>query len=99
MNAAPKHIDVTPEFLRLDWTDGSSATYPAWYLRGLCQCANCVSEATGELLLDKQKISQDLKITRAEPMGNYAVSLTFSDFHATGIYAFDYLRRYAPSGA
>lgn len=34
---------------------------------------------------------KDVSVTRIEPVGNYAVRLTFSDGHATGIYTWGYL--------
>lgn len=38
---------------------------------------------------------KDVRITGAEPVGNYAIRLTFSDGHNTGIYPWDGLRRMA----
>lgn len=34
-----------------------------------------------------------VKITRIEPVGNYAVKLVFSDGHDTGIFSWSYLRK------
>ena len=36
---------------------------------------------------------RDVKITRIEPVGNYAVKLVFSDGHDTGIFSWSYLRK------
>jgi len=36
---------------------------------------------------------RQVKITRIEPVGNYAVKLVFSDGHDTGIYSWSYLRK------
>lgn len=36
---------------------------------------------------------RDVKITRIDPVGNYAVKLVFSDGHDTGIYSWSYLRK------
>lgn len=33
-----------------------------------------------------------VEILKVEPIGHYAVKLTFDDMHDTGIYAWDYLR-------
>ena len=33
---------------------------------------------------------RDVMILQVEPIGNYAVRLTFDDMHSTGIYAWDY---------
>lgn len=34
----------------------------------------------------------DVTITALEPVGNYAVKITFSDGHNTGLYTWDYLQ-------
>ncbi len=34
---------------------------------------------------------RDVMILEIQPIGNYAVRLTFDDMHSTGIYAWDYL--------
>ena len=34
---------------------------------------------------------RDVKILAVEPVGNYAVRLTFDDMHSTGIYGWEYL--------
>jgi len=36
---------------------------------------------------------RNVTITRIDPVGNYAVKLTFSDGHDTGIFSWSYLRR------
>lgn len=36
---------------------------------------------------------RDVKITRIDPVGNYAVKLGFSDGHDTGIFSWSYLRK------
>lgn len=36
---------------------------------------------------------REVKITRIDPVGNYAVKLIFSDGHDTGIYSWGYLRK------
>ena len=95
MATEPKNIDINPDRIFIEWPDSTRSEFKAPFLRGVCQCANCVSEVTGQLLIDRTKISDDIKITRAEPMGNYAVSFAFSDQHSTGIYSYVYLRSLA----
>lgn len=89
----PIAIDASAERLKINWSDGGSSVYPAKFLRGICACANCVSEATGERTVDISRIPGDIVITSAQPTGHYAVSLAFSDGHGTGIYSFEMLRR------
>jgi DUF971 family protein len=38
-------------------------------------------------------------IESIKPVGNYAISLAYSDGHGTGIYRFDFLRDICPCGA
>jgi DUF971 family protein len=35
---------------------------------------------------------KDVKITRLEPVGNYAVRIVFDDGHDSGLYSWDYLK-------
>ena len=36
---------------------------------------------------------QDVRITRLEPVGNYAIRIVFDDGHSTGLYSWSYLHR------
>ncbi|MGI9412533.1 MAG: gamma-butyrobetaine hydroxylase-like domain-containing protein [Hyphomicrobiales bacterium] len=36
---------------------------------------------------------RNVKIISIEPVGNYAVKLTFDDMHSTGLYSWDYLAK------
>jgi DUF971 family protein len=95
MNFEPTHIDVNENFVKMTWADGSSCEFPAQVLRAACNCASCVSEVTGERTLNTAKISPQIKITHAEPTGNYALTLHFSDFHKTGIFTYESLYQLA----
>jgi DUF971 family protein len=37
----------------------------------------------------------DVKLSRLEPVGNYAVRIVFDDGHDSGLYSWDYLRKLA----
>lgn len=41
---------------------------------------------------------RDVTIARIEPVGNYAVRITFSDFHDTGIFTWAYLHTLGHEG-
>jgi DUF971 family protein len=76
--------------VRLVWSDGFSAECPYDELRGYCPCAGCQGHSTGEISFHRPlKPVEPLSI---EPVGNYAISIHWSDGHATGIYRFDFLR-------
>ncbi len=41
---------------------------------------------------------QNVEIIKIEPVGNYAIRLTFDDLHSTGIYSWDTLHRFGNEG-
>ncbi len=84
------------ERITIRWADAHESVYLARYLRGLCPCAGCVSETTGERMVFEDHVSADVSVAAARTVGNYALQFDWSDGHSTGIYAFDYLRRICP---
>lgn len=80
----------------ITWNDGHFSSYPSWYLRENCPCAACVEEFTGRHMIQQGSIPSNLERVNVEPVGNYALSFTWSDGHSTGIYTFDFLRRICP---
>ncbi len=75
------------------WSDGKQSAISFKDLRFFCPCANCVDENTGHRKIKKEQIAGDIKPTRIQTVGNYALGIHFSDGHNTGIYSYDYLRR------
>ena len=72
----------------LVFSDGRELSAKAFDLRAGCPCASCVSEVTGKRLLDVKKIPADINPVDILPLGNYAVGITWSDGHASGIYPY-----------
>ena len=99
MNAiAPKVIRRRdPARIAIEWADGHETVYSAAELRRLCPCAHCVSELTGARLLDPSSVADDLRQLEVRMVGNYAITVRFSDGHQTGIYPYPYLREHDPS--
>jgi DUF971 family protein len=87
------------ERLTIRWADGHESVFPSRYLRGLCPCAQCVSETTGRRIVLVEHVAEDVAIAGARTVGHYALQFDWSDGHATGIYSFDYLRRICPCDA
>ena len=72
----------------LVFSNGREVSANAWDLRAKCACALCLSEVTGESLVDIKKIPADINPQEILPLGNYAVGITWSDGHSSGIYPY-----------
>lgn len=94
LNYNPKSIEkVEDAKLRIVWEDGHESVLEFAHLRRNCPCAVCKDEWTGEPLLDPEKVPDTLGASRADVVGNYALSFSFGDGHGTGIFTFELLRR------
>ena len=85
--------------VRFVWDEGDEDTWTARELRLRCTCAHCISEVTGEKLLDPARVPADLTVVDMHLVGNYGVGIQFSDGHGTGIYRFRELRAARHPGA
>jgi ATP-binding protein involved in chromosome partitioning len=77
----------------IEWSDGKKSDYAARDLRLACPCAGCVHEVTGQKLLDPGSVPADVRAAAINTVGRYALQINWTDGHATGIYAFDKLRK------
>ena len=99
----PVRLDVKrDEKLTIAWKDGAVSTYPLVLLRKMCPCAGCKelreSEATRpktSLMVLPETFQGNPTVIDAQLVGNYALKITWSDQHDTGIYSFQYLREIA----
>ncbi|MGF1615749.1 MAG: gamma-butyrobetaine hydroxylase-like domain-containing protein [Gammaproteobacteria bacterium] len=74
--------------LELSFDDGSHFNLPCEYLRVFSPSAEVrVAESRGETVIGKERVN----ITRIEPVGHYAVRLSFDDGHDTGVYSWETL--------
>ncbi|MBK9035455.1 MAG: DUF971 domain-containing protein [Myxococcales bacterium] len=85
--------------VRFVWDEGDEDVWTARALRIMCTCAHCVSEATGEQLLDPSTIATDITVATMNLVGNYGLSIAFSDGHSTGIYRWKALLANRPTPA
>lgn len=89
----PRPVDIrlhqASRRLEISFDDGRSAMLSCEYLRVYSPSAEVRGHGAGQEVLQVGK--ESVNITGIEPVGNYAVRLTFSDGHDTGLYSWDYL--------
>ena len=92
--APPARIERLPQerALLIAWQDGRERRLNLVALRGECRCARCVDEITGERILDLDGIDPEVSITAMQLVGNYALKITWSDGHDSGLYTWPHLR-------
>jgi DUF971 family protein len=92
-DAWPTEIRLRRDRRSLDvrFDDGAAFDLPAEFLRVLSPSA----EVQGHSPEQRQTVGGKIDVTIAavDPVGNYAVRLTFSDRHDSGIYSWAYLRK------
>ena len=75
--------------LEIAFDDGQRFSLPCEYLRVFSPSAEVRGHGPGQEVLQVGK--RNVEIKEIEPVGNYAVKLSFSDGHDTGLYSWDYL--------
>ncbi|GIX27911.1 MAG: hypothetical protein KatS3mg123_1792 [Burkholderiales bacterium] len=78
--------------LEISFADGRTFRLPCEFLRVYSPSAEVRGHGPGQEVLQVGK--KDVTITHIEPVGSYAIQLTFSDGHDTGIYSWDLLYEY-----
>lgn len=94
MSDAPTSIRLLREQRQLEigWPDGPISRFPLKFLRCECPCASCVNEFTGKRMINPEDIAEDVHPVNIQFSGNYALKITWSDGHDSGIYSWDRLR-------
>ena len=82
--------------ISLKWPDGHETRYRARDLRLACRCAHCIEETSGRPLLDPATIPDTVRATSIALIGQYAIQISWSDNHTSGIYNFRDLRANCP---
>lgn len=77
--------------LSVTFDDGRSFDLSAEYLRVLSPSAEVQGHSPDQRVTVAGK--RDLTITNLEPIGNYAVRISFADGHNSGLYSWSYLYR------
>jgi len=87
-----------PSRIAFEWDNGQKTELSAVELRSICPCANCVDELTGVRRHDPATVPAELVHEDVRLVGNYAITIRFSDGHATGIYPFPMLWEHGRQG-
>jgi DUF971 family protein len=98
MNSSIQNMAVVGEELALVFGDGSEAFLPLPMLRRACPCAACQGEpdAMGRVIRPRVEHGPGaFELRGIQPVGGYALQLSWADGHASGIYSFVYLRKLA----
>jgi len=93
---APQPVEIKlhqrSRLLEISFADGNAFRLPCEFLRVYSPSAEVRGHGPGQEVLQTGK--KNVEITKVEPVGHYAVQLTFSDGHDTGIYSWDLLYDY-----
>ncbi len=89
----PHPIDIklhqASKLLEIKFDNNTECMLSCEFLRVYSPSAEVRGHGAGQETLQIDK--DDVNITAIEPVGNYAVKLTFTDGHDTGLYSWDYL--------
>jgi ATP-binding protein involved in chromosome partitioning len=81
-------ISFDAQHIRLKFPDGRQIQVKNRDLRLNCACALCRDEINGKSLINPDKIKADIAPKEITPLGNYAVGITWTDGHSSGIYPY-----------
>ena len=91
MDRLPTEIRLRKKsrLLAVAFDDGQSFDLPFEYLRVSSPSAEVRGHGPGQDVLQTGK--EAVQITKLEPVGHYALKITFDDGHDTGLYSWSYL--------
>jgi DUF971 family protein len=92
----PRRVEPQPGgTVGIAWSDGAEHFVPALAIRASCPCAECVDEMSGARRVAPGALPPGLELVAWNPVGAYAVALTWSDGHASGLFTHEHLRAIA----
>ena len=91
--SSPRPIDIrlhqSSKLLEIKFDNNMECMLSCEFLRVYSPSAEVRGHGAGQEVLQIGK--EEVNIAGVEPVGNYAVRLTFTDGHNTGLYSWDYL--------
>ena len=92
-NAGPRPVEIrhkqAEKALEVEFDDGACFTLPAELLRVESPSAEVQGHGPSQKTLVAGR--REVGMMAIEPVGNYAIRITFDDLHDTGIYTWSYL--------
>ena len=82
--------------LQMVFSDDHVSVFPTPYLRGYCPCAHCQGHSGGPPRWQVLTEHRQVEVLDVQPVGNYALTISWGDGHDTGIYSFQKLREMCP---
>ena len=92
-------VEHDAERITLRWADGKAVSVANRDLRASCRCAHCVNEFSGKRTADPAAIPADVHPREIRTVGNYALSITWSDGHSTGLFPYPTIEQLAAAAA
>ena len=91
----PEKIDrISETVLSIEWENGNKSICFTKTLRQNCPCAICQeTREKREPLVVLSSDQQHIELTDWRNVGNYAIALSWSDGHDTGIYTYEFLQQ------
>ncbi len=104
LDSRPVHLEMQKDRgLTIHWAGGTKSFYPVAYLRRMSPSAEVralreemASNPLAVIPAAKAHADGPLTALGAELVGNYAIRISFSDGHQTGIYSWEYLQEIDP---
>ena len=104
MSIHPLSIELLDDVLKIHWNYNKKTNYKYQFLRESCPCASCVGEpgifntSIGILNVPRDQVTkppipESIRPKNLNRVGNYAITISWSDGHSSGIYSYDYLRK------
>jgi Mrp family chromosome partitioning ATPase/DUF971 family protein len=91
----PPEVSFNASAITLKWPDGETVLVPNAVLRKACACANCIDEMTHAPILDPASVPDDIHALKVGTIGNYAITVDWSDGHNTGFFPYKTIKELA----
>ncbi len=87
---------VDKKELYILWDDGKENTIDLKALRKQCPCATCLAESERQSKIYIPVFSENqITVKSINQVGKYAIQIAWNDGHNTGIYEYNFLKKFS----